>query len=324
MRFCTVCGTPLSGTRAYCTHCGTAIRRTPHPELEAAQVGVAQATAPAPAAAGPSTPGPSTPGPSTPGPSTPGPSTAEPSTAEPSTPGPPSISLPTTWLADFDQRPERPVRSEPGPLPDAPPASGRTLLAVAVVAVLIAAGSAAWMAGSSRPRAGRLPLAATGVSPGRSARHPASRSASPRPSTPTVTPIPTSRRGIVSVSRALARRADAQQVAGFLDSYFAAVNHREYLEYSSLFERWHHLSREQFGRGYRSTHDSSAVLVGLSSSETALTATVTFTSHQAPSASPNHASCTNWRIVLYLRRIGGVYLIGPPPTGYHASYHGCG
>jgi hypothetical protein len=32
-----------------------------------------------------------------------------------------------------------------------------------------------------------------------------------------------------------------------------------------------------------------------------MTATVTFTSHQDPAASPNHASCTSWRIVLYLR-----------------------
>jgi hypothetical protein len=132
------------------------------------------------------------------------------------------------------------------------------------------------------------------------------------------------RRGIVSVSRPLAQRADAQQVVGFLDSYFAAVNHREYLEYSSLFDRWHHLTRAEFDRGYRTTHDSSAVLTGLTSSRDSLTATVTFTSHQSPAASPNHATCTNWRIVLYLRRTGGVYLIGPPPPGYHATYHGCG
>ena len=51
---------------------------------------------------------------------------------------------------------------------------------------------------------------------------------------------------------------------------------------------------------------------------------MTFTSRQSPAASPNHATCTNWRIVLYLRRTGGVYLIGPPPPGYHATYHGCG
>jgi hypothetical protein len=225
-------------------------------------------------------------------------------------------------MADFDQPPEPPEHGEPQPLPAAAPASGRTLLAVALVAVIIAAGTAAWMAGSSQPRAGRQPDAAIAVSPG-SARHVdrAARSASPRPSTPT--PIPSSRQGIVSVSPALAHRPDAQQVAGFLDSYFAAVNHREYLEYSSLFERWHHLTRAEFDRGYRTTHDSAALLVGLSSSKDTLTATVTFTSRQDPAASPNHATCTDWRIVLYLRRVGDVYLIGPPPAGYHATYHGC-
>jgi hypothetical protein len=330
MRFCTACGTPVSGTRSYCTHCGAAIRRTADPSqaadlaraadphLAAAQVGAAhreqsqrasarpagpgntQATAPALAAAPPA------------------------SLTAPASPGPAAITLPSTWLADFDQPPEPPACTEPAALRSAAPASGRTLLAVAVVAVLIAAGSAAWMAGSGRPRAGRHPTAASGVS-ARSSRqlaHPA-RSASPRPSSSTLTPIPSSRRGIVSASRPLAQRADAQQVVGFLDSYFAAVNHREYLEYSSLFDRWHHLTRAEFDRGYRTTHDSSAVLVGLTSSKNSLTATVTFTSRQSPAASPDHATCTNWRIVLYLRRTGGVYLIGPPPPGYHATYHGC-
>lgn len=331
MRFCTACGTPVSGTRSYCTHCGAATRRAAGPDRDAAQVGAAcgdqaqpaiapvagpgtvQATVPVLTAAGPASAGPGRPG--------------------SASPEPPGISLPGTWLADFDRQPgppadrEPPAGHEPPPLPAAPtaPASGRTLLAVAILAVLIAAGSAAWMAGSSRPQAGRQPATASGASP-RSARHPArsAGSASPRPARSTLTPIPSSRQGIVSVSHALAQRADAQQVVGFLDSYFAAVNHREYLEYSSLFERWHHLTRAEFDRGYRTTHDSSALLVGLSSSKQTLTATVTFTSRQDPSASPNHASCTNWRIVLYLRRAGDVYLIGPPPPGYHATYHSCG
>jgi hypothetical protein len=314
MRFCTACGTPVSGTRSYCTHCGAAIRRTADPELAAAPVGAAYSEQPQRAIPPPPSPG-------TASATAPALVAAQP----PASPEPPVISLPSTWLADFDQRPEPPERTEPAELPAAAPASGRNLLAEAVVAVLIAAGSAAWMAGSSRPQPGRHPAAASEVSP-RSSRQPArpARSASPRPSTSTLTPIPSSRRGIVSVSRALAQRADAQQVAGFLDSYFAAVNHREYLEYSSLFDRWHHLTRAEFDRGYRTTHDSSAVLIGLTSSQDTLTATVTFTSRQSPAAGPNHATCTNWRIVLYLRRSGGVYLIGPPPTGYHATYHGCG
>lgn len=313
MRFCTACGTPVSGTRSYCTQCGAGIRRAADPHLAAAQVGAARGDQTQPAAAPPPSPA---------GP----PVTAQATAPVRTAPGPvrpePSISLPSTWMADFDQPPEPPGHGEPPPLPAAAPASGRTLLAVALVAVIIAAGTAAWMAGSSQPRAGRQPAAVSAISPG-SARHAdrAARPASPRPSTPT--PIPSSRQGIVSVSPALAHRPDAQQVAGFLDSYFAAVNHREYLEYSSLFERWHHLTRAEFDRGYRTTHDSSALLVGLSSSQNTLTATVTFTSHQDPSASPNHATCTDWRIVLYLRRVGDVYLIGPPPAGYHATYHGC-
>jgi hypothetical protein len=330
MRFCTACGTPVSGTRSYCTHCGAGIRRTADPSLAAdrhlaadphlaaAQVGAAYSEQPQRASAPPASLG------------TTQATTAALAAAPPATPGPPAITLPSTWLADFDQPPEAPASTEPAALPTAAPASGRTLLAVAVVAVLIAAGSAAWMAGSGRPRAGRPqagrhPAAASGVSP-RSSRQLArpAQPTSPRPSSSTLTPIPSSRRGIVSVSRPLAQRADAQQVAGFLDSYFAAVNHREYLEYSSLFDRWHHLTRAEFDRGYRTTHDSSAVLTGLTSSRDSLTATVTFTSHQSPAASPNHATCTNWRIVLYLRRTGGVYLIGPPPPGYHATYHGCG
>jgi len=338
MRFCTACGTPVSGTRSYCTQCGAGIRRAADPHLAAAQVGAARADQTPPATAPPPSPataslasqpiaGPAAAGPAAASAAGP-PVTAQVTAPVRTAPGParpePSISLPSTWMADFDEPPEPPEHAEPQPLPAAAPASGRTLLAVALVAVLIAAGTAAWMAGSSQPRAGRQPDAASVVSPGR-ARHAggAARSASPRPATSTPTPIPSSREGIVSVSPALAHRPDAQQVVGFLDSYFAAVNHREYLEYSSLFERWHHLTRAEFDRGYRTTHDSSALLVGLSSSQDTLTATVTFTSRQDPSASPNHATCTNWRIVLYLRRVGDVYLIGPPPAGYHATYHGC-
>jgi hypothetical protein len=54
-----------------------------------------------------------------------------------------------------------------------------------------------------------------------------------------------------------------------------------------------------------------------------VSAAVTFTSHQLPSASPTGTSCTNWTIVLYLRQQSGRYLIGPAPPGYHAQYQAC-
>jgi hypothetical protein len=127
----------------------------------------------------------------------------------------------------------------------------------------------------------------------------------------------------VAIAPTLARHAQAAQIAAFLDSYFTAVNHRDYREYSSLFERRRRLTAGQFQRGYRSTHDSGAALVSLSNQNQGLAATVTFQSHQAPVASPDHARCNNWRITLYLQRIGAVYLVAPPPPGYHAVYRDC-
>lgn len=122
----------------------------------------------------------------------------------------------------------------------------------------------------------------------------------------------------------LAHRAVARQIAALLDSYFEAVNRHQYSEYSSLFEPHDQLTAGQFRTGYRTTHDSNAVLVGLIAQDHGLTATVTFQSHQQPASSPDHAQCTDWRITLYLQRTGAVYLIGPPPAGYQASYHACG
>ena len=94
---------------------------------------------------------------------------------------------------------------------------------------------------------------------------------------------------IVTIAPHLAHSALARRVATLLDSYFTAVNHREYRRTRCLFGRWHHLTRAEFDRGYRSTHDSRAVLIGLTRNRDALIATVTFTSHQSPAASPNHA-----------------------------------
>ena len=127
--------------------------------------------------------------------------------------------------------------------------------------------------------------------------------------------------GIVSIAPHLARSALARRVATLLDSYFTAVNHRDYRRYSLLFGRWHQLTRRKFLDGYRTTHDSRATLVGLAGNGRGLIATVTFQSRQAPAASPDHARCDDWTIRLYLRRVSGRYLIVPPPARYRARYH---
>ncbi len=135
--------------------------------------------------------------------------------------------------------------------------------------------------------------------------------------------------GIVSIAPHLAHSALARRVAALLDSYFTAVNHREYRRYSHLFGRWHQLTLRKFLAGYRSTHDSRATLVSLADPghgliAHGLIATATFQSRQVPAASPDHARCDNWTIRLYLRRAGGRYLIVPPPAGYRARYRACG
>jgi len=130
--------------------------------------------------------------------------------------------------------------------------------------------------------------------------------------------------GIVTIAPHLARSALARRVATMLDSYFTAVNHRDYRRYSLLFGRWHQLTLRKFLAGYRSTRDSRATLIGLAGHGRALIATVTFQSRQAPAASPDHTRCDDWSINLYLRRAGGRYQIVPPPARYAARYHACG
>jgi hypothetical protein len=127
----------------------------------------------------------------------------------------------------------------------------------------------------------------------------------------------------VSVTPRLGSRADARRVAGLLVRYFAAVNHRHYRAYASLFAQRRQLTPREFAWGYRTSHDSNAVLVGIAALKGGLKATVTFTSHQDPAQSPDHSSCIDWRITLFLHRAGATYRIGMPPAGYRAGLQAC-
>jgi hypothetical protein len=242
------------------------------------------------------------------------------------------------WLPGFAEVNDVP-HEDPGPTDFHPPMAGRSgagrrsRVVISAAAGVLVLGGAAWLASNNHPIAGaRQTGAAAPPSRARSAQPSGQHTASPparsqRPS-PTASASaassPTARYGVVAIAPALARRSEAAQIAALLDSYFAAVNHRDYQQYSSLFERRHRLTARQFARGYRSTHDSGAALVDLANKNRGVAATVTFQSHQEPAASPDHARCNNWRITLYLRRIGAVYLIAPPPHGYQAVYRACG
>lgn len=128
----------------------------------------------------------------------------------------------------------------------------------------------------------------------------------------------------VAIAPAAAGQAHTQQVAALLKAYFRSINSRDYVGYSRLFIPQMRESVQNFNAGYRTTTDSGATLAGLSATGTdGLAATVTFTSHQLPADSHDHATCDKWDVVLFLRPAGGGYLITHSPAGYHPSVHPC-
>ena len=180
--------------------------------------------------------------------------------------------------------------------------------------------------GSGQPGPGQPGAGPSGTSPSRTGHGTTPAAPHPRPSAPGPRSggAPRhSRPGLVSIAPGLAGRADARRVGGFLVRYFAAVNRRQYQAYASLFAQPHRPTPRDFAWGYQTSHDSNAVLVGIAALNGGLKATVTFTSLQDPAQSPDHSSCIDWRITLFLHRTGATYLIGMPPPGYRAGLQAC-
>jgi zinc-ribbon domain len=130
----------------------------------------------------------------------------------------------------------------------------------------------------------------------------------------------------VPAGQSAAQQASTGQVAAFLGTYFAAINHRDYQAYISLFDDPARPFRneQQFLSGYQTTTDSDPTLVALApASMGEWAATVTFISHQSPADSAVRSSCTSWDITLYLEPRGNSYLIELPPPGYQPSLVAC-
>jgi hypothetical protein len=225
-----------------------------------------------------------------------------------------------------------------------PPGHRVTSLAmVTTLALLTTAGVAAWQvarigsghapaAASQHPAVGkpasRAGSAGDGGSvsgtgharPSGSARP--ARSARPSPSSrPSSVPSATVRgvvgNGVVAVSPAVLGTPRLQPVVAFLTTYFEAINGRDFPQYASLFIPSIRATMRQFGAGYATTFDSGATLTGLAATgPQGVAATVTFTSHQSPAASPDHAACDQWDITLFLRHDAGAYLIGHSRPGF--------
>jgi hypothetical protein len=130
----------------------------------------------------------------------------------------------------------------------------------------------------------------------------------------------------VAVAPTLAGNAALSRVMALLHRYFSAINQHDYAAYARLLDPrvLVRTPASAFYSGYASTIDSDETLAGISATDSGgVAAAITFTSHQQPSASPDHSTCDNWSITLYLVPEGAGYLIAPPPSGYQASYVSC-
>ena len=147
--------------------------------------------------------------------------------------------------------------------------------------------------------------------------------ATPSPSPPA--PSPGDGAIVVAMAPGLSQAPDAAQVDGFLVSYFTAINTHDYERYERLLvpARRADLTAADFARGYGTTTDSGASIVGISPTAYGVAATVSFTSEQRTAPGAGVTACTLWDITLYLRAQGGTLLIGSPPPAYHAYRRSC-
>lgn len=334
MRYCTRCGTAAGAEQAFCNHCGSQLLPSTEPQATAQTPTVG--FGPGPGAAEPEPPEPAAswlshdPGP--------GASTATPVSQASTDAGAP---LPgASWQLSAPA--EAPVGAPSGRLSPpggtgqaGPPAElqlpdprrgghAGVVITIVLIVLVLGGGVAAWrLLGHNTGHHTAGPQVSTGtVGPQSSSTQAAVPSASAPQASPASSPLNTGP-GAVAIAPALSQQANSPQVAAFLESYFQAINTRDYRKYSSLFAARLRPTFQQFQSGYRSTHDSHAVLTSISPRPVGVAAAVSFTSHQQPADSPTGTSCNSWDITLYLKPHGSTYRIVSPPASYHAHYQAC-
>jgi hypothetical protein len=216
------------------------------------------------------------------------------------------------------------------PQPPGPGRRTRTLVTVIAVGVFLVIGGAA-LAIEMHSHGGAKP-SAHGSSAGPSQASVATTAPQATPTTvptrarPSGSPSPGAGAARVAITRAAAANPAAPQVVNLLVSYFTSINTHNYPAFLRLFDPLMQRIEiaQKFSTGFRSTYDSGASLISLTTRPGGgLAAAVSFTSNQSPVDSPDHTACTNWAITLYLEHSGKGYLIGPPPASYRASHQPC-
>ena len=251
----------------------------------------------------------------------------------PGTGGFPAWPAPEPGPAAAEDPASRLVYAPPGRRRRAPRHRARIAGAVLGTAALLAGVITAWAvfgqhrAGPGSRLAGRQTTATRPASPAVRAAPSASASApvGASPSAAPSAPAPGDGAVVVAMAPGMSQAPDAAQVNGFLVSYFTAINTHDYEQYERLLvpSRRAELTAADFARGYGTTTDTAASIVGISPTADGVAATVSFTSEQRTAAGAAVTTCTLWDITLYLRKQGGALLIGSPPPAYHAYHRSC-
>jgi len=249
----------------------------------------------------------------------------------------------TMYAAPGQRAPAPPPPQPPPPYgaqqprpPGGQPSSGgkKAAFIIAVVLVMLAAGGGAYALVSrsnqhnntTQPPAPTATARSSGTA---SARASASASASPSASGSLTTSAPASASaspGVVSLGPGVASNPAEPAVEKTLTAYFQGINTHNYAEYASSLDPQQLATQpeSEFNSGYSSTSDSGMKLISLTSAGNGgLTATVTFTSHQAAGTGVDGSSCNNWTLNFYLVKQGDSYLKGAAPSGYQPTYSDC-
>jgi hypothetical protein len=238
-------------------------------------------------------------------------------------------------------------RSPASPPPQPPPAYGgqqarsaggqpssggkKAAFIIVVVLVMLAAGGGAYalVSRSNQHNTAQPPApTGTGRSSGTASAQPsahASASPSTSPSTSASAGASASP-GVVSLGPGVASNPAEPAVEKTLTAYFQGINTHNYAEYASSLDAQQLATQpeSEFNSGYSSTSDSGMTLTSLTSAGNGgLTATVTFTSHQAAGTGVDGSSCNNWTLNFYLVKQGAGYLKGAAPSGYQPTHSDC-
>jgi hypothetical protein len=255
-------------------------------------------------------------------------------------PANPWQSADTLYAAPGQRAPAPPPPQPPPPYgaqqarpPGGQPSSGgrRAAFIIVVVLVMLAAGGGAYalVSRSNQHNTAQPPApTATARSSGTPSAQ-ASASASPSTSTSPTTSSSaggSTSPGVVSLGPGVASNPAEPAVEKTLTAYFQGINTHDYAEYASSLDAQQRAAEPEsaFNSGYSSTADSGMKLISLTSAGSGgLTATVTFTSHQAAGTGVDGSSCNDWTLNFFLVKQGASYLKGAAPPGYQPTYSDC-